>query len=71
MAIKVYNTKTGRDQFIHPDLMKDKVYMQSHGLIVRTAVEPFKVTNLQATVEDLFEKTPPASATTPKPKSAK
>lgn len=42
----VYDTKTGRTFAIHPDLLKDPVYLQSHGWIVQHAPKPIEVTNL-------------------------
>ncbi len=71
MPIKVYNTKTGKEQYIHPDLIRDKQYMQSHSFVLKSQLEPTKVANLTAPepIKEVPVQAQPTSKTTPKPKA--
>lgn len=45
--VLVYNVKKGGEPYrIHPDLAKDKTWMESRGLLIHEQVKPMEVTNM-------------------------
>lgn len=47
--VLVYNTKKGGEPYrIHPDLAKDKAWMEARGLMLHEEVKPMEVTNMPA-----------------------
>jgi len=48
---EVYSTRTGKKVAIHPDLMKDKRYMNSKGLVPITEVKPELVSNMKEIID--------------------
>lgn len=68
--IRVWNTKVGKHHYIHPDLAKDKTFMQQRGMILDPEIKAAPVA--QTAPVPVFEPvtTPsPEPMPTPKPTS--
>lgn len=60
--VLVYNVKKGGEPYrIHPDLAKDKMWMEGRGLLIHEQVKPMEVTNMPEITPEKQEEVKPES----------